>query len=526
MTNIPKEPARPELIFALVGAAGTRLTKLAAQIEKSLDQFGYQTTNIRLSDVLPRFSGWTEQGSSGEFERISHLQEMGNAFRSRLGDGAALARAGIARIREERAKLTGNADTPASNRAYVLRQLKHPDEVELLRETYGSNFLLVAGHAPEKIREDELANEMARIANRPGRESDYRGKACQIILDDEKQADDLGQNTRDTYPKADFFANLAKDWGELSVSRFVDLLFGHPFHTPLPDEYVLYLAHAASLRSSDDNRQVGAAIADVRFGNKKKNADVIAVGMNEVPRAGGGSYWQEDSVDARDQALALDKDQDRAKEIKTSALAELIERIRDDGLLNPTSSSSDASEIARVLLPKLNGTQFKDIGEFSRPVHAEMAALIDAARRGISVDGKTMYVTTFPCHNCGKHIIASGIRQVIYLEPYPKSRTKDLYREEIDLEAVEREEDHDLVRFFAYTGIAPRQYQRLFSMVKRGAKKGLPLKEWNSNKRSLSPVDIPAHSSFAYVRAEREALEGLPTKHYDWDKDTICPALT
>ena len=32
-----------------------------------------------------------------------------------------------------------------------------------------------------------------------------------------------------------------------------------------------------------------------------------------------------------------------------------------------------------------------------------------------------MYMTTFPCHNCAKHIIASGIINVYYIEPYAES---------------------------------------------------------------------------------------------------------
>ena len=47
--------------------------------------------------------------------------------------------------------------------------------------------------------------------------------------------------------------------------------------------------------------------------------------------------------------------------------------------LNKVSASND---LANELLDKLKGTQFMDIGEFSRPVHAEMAALIDSAQEG------------------------------------------------------------------------------------------------------------------------------------------------
>ena len=68
-----------------------------------------------------------------------------------------------------------------------------------------------------------------------------------------------------------------------------------------------------------------------------------------------------------------------------------------------------------------------DLIEFSRTVHAEMAAIVDAARRGVSVQDCNLYTTTFPCHECAKHIVAAGIRRVVYIEPYPKSQALSLH---------------------------------------------------------------------------------------------------
>ncbi|MBL0686822.1 MAG: dCMP deaminase [Sulfurospirillum sp.] len=47
-------------------------------------------------------------------------------------------------------------------------------------------------------------------------------------------------------------------------------------------------------------------------------------------------------------------------------------------------------------------------------IHAEMNAIIWAAREGISIQGATMYVTLEPCGDCSKNIIASGIKRVVY----------------------------------------------------------------------------------------------------------------
>jgi cytidine deaminase len=94
-----------------------------------------------------------------------------------------------------------------------------------------------------------------------------------------------------------------------------------------------------------------------------------------------------------------------------------------------------------------------------------MAAVTDAAKRGVSVRGSTMYVTTFPCHNCARHIVAAGIRRVVYIEPYPKSLASTLH-----LDAIATDGSTPIgrqVEFLPFVGVAPRRYMELFSMVRR-----------------------------------------------------------
>lgn len=51
-------------------------------------------------------------------------------------------------------------------------------------------------------------------------------------------------------------------------------------------------------------------------------------------------------------------------------------------------------------------------------IHAEMNAIIWAAKEGISIDGATIYVTLEPCSECSKNLIASGIKRIVYATPY------------------------------------------------------------------------------------------------------------
>lgn len=47
-------------------------------------------------------------------------------------------------------------------------------------------------------------------------------------------------------------------------------------------------------------------------------------------------------------------------------------------------------------------------------IHAEMNALMFAAKIGIATNKSTLYCTHIPCHNCLKHIIQAGISRVVY----------------------------------------------------------------------------------------------------------------
>ena len=51
-------------------------------------------------------------------------------------------------------------------------------------------------------------------------------------------------------------------------------------------------------------------------------------------------------------------------------------------------------------------------------IHAEQNAIADAARRGVSIDKSTIYITHRPCINCTKFIISSGIKHIKYLKDY------------------------------------------------------------------------------------------------------------
>ncbi|MEK7643627.1 MAG: deaminase [Patescibacteria group bacterium] len=52
--------------------------------------------------------------------------------------------------------------------------------------------------------------------------------------------------------------------------------------------------------------------------------------------------------------------------------------------------------------------------EISSAIHAEKRVIAEAARRGISLGGRSIYVTTFPCSDCARMIALSGIRRCYF----------------------------------------------------------------------------------------------------------------
>ena len=51
-------------------------------------------------------------------------------------------------------------------------------------------------------------------------------------------------------------------------------------------------------------------------------------------------------------------------------------------------------------------------------IHAEINAITDAAKRGVSIDDCVAYITHYPCINCFKALASSGIKQIVYAEDY------------------------------------------------------------------------------------------------------------
>ena len=92
-----------------------------------------------------------------------------------------------------------------------------------------------------------------------------------------------------------------------------------------------------------------------------------------------------------------------------------------------------------------------------------MDAITTAARNGIAVDGATLVCTAFPCHNCTRHLIAAGLRRIVYIHPYAKSLARDLHDDAVEIEPAQAGPQAGKVVLEQYIGVAPRVYPQYFS---------------------------------------------------------------
>lgn len=455
LTNV----SRAEIVIGLVGALGTDLELVERTLRQALLRVSYKTATVRVSEEIGvAFETAELTLASTPPTKLDELMDKGDQLRALAGDGGVTAALAISAISSERQRELG--DSGALEReatATIIRQLKHPDEVQVLRTAYGPRFVLLGAWAP--LDDRQRATRARLQATHPGKEAHWYAEHVErLVRRDEKDGvRKLGQRVRDTFELADAYVALLPGKPiDATIERLVDLLFGSPFGTPTRDEQAMYQAAGARLRSSASGRQVGVVVVD-------GDGEVLVTGTNDVPKPMGGQYWANETPDFRDFQYGFDYN-DRQK---IAIMSDIVRRLQDAGWLDEARTGSEPERLAAEVTAEdgpLGESRVGDLLEFGRILHAEMAAISTSARRGTPIGGQTMYSTTYPCHQCARLIIGSGIRKVVYIDPYPKSLVPDMYRDEV---VHGPSGDATKVVLEPFQGVAPRLYRLVFAMSGR-----------------------------------------------------------
>lgn len=493
-----------EIVFAVVGHVGSGNTMVAEALRDILiDQLAggerFAVSIIKARTVIEE--GMKRLGkpiSSTGAKRLSDViiyQDAGDKLREK--DHAAIALGAVALVRKARARLRGIVPEPekpvvpdGKPRAYIIDSLRHPAEVGLLRRIYGDGFVLIGVVCEQEQRRKRISKKYEDAGN---------AAAERFMKRDAKAPQKHGQRVSDAFHLSDFFVdNTAtrtledgranEEWKVTEdLERLVQLVTHAEIARPTTSESAMHAAAGAAMRSACLSRQVGAALVDA-------DGNIISTGTNETPKAGGGVYGQgfdegDDHRCAYDNKYCSNTVQQKliADEILTELLG------TDDVRLK------DAEERERLIRTLQDG-RIGDLLEFSRAVHAEMDALLSAGRKGASTTGARLFVTTFPCHYCARHIVSAGVDEVQFIEPYPKSQALTLHKDSIQFEkgtglwrapsdhaywAKENEQSKKgtpKVLFRPFTGVAPRMYRRSFQ-------KDRELKDKRTGKLSVQSPD-------------------------------------
>src|SRR5436853_1980270 len=275
--------AETELVFGLVGALGTDMERVSRDLHLGLEEMGYQAQEIRLSDLL-REVEWDEPiDENAKLDSyIATRMDAGNRLRSDWGRPDALALLAAAKIAAERDVLLAGG-VPLERRAWVLRQLKTPEEVQTLRDVYGSRFFLIAAYTPDDERVEWL-NQAITTSRRSSDPANWDFQVAELLRRDQSEEPPYGQNVRDTFHRADLFVDAGREANlRPQLDRLLEILLANPFKAPTKDEFALFEANGAARMSAEPGRQVGAALVN-------EQGEIIALGTNEVPRPGGGVY--------------------------------------------------------------------------------------------------------------------------------------------------------------------------------------------------------------------------------------------
>ncbi|MEO5331141.1 MAG: deaminase [Magnetococcus sp. YQC-5] len=473
--DVVKEYFSNELVFGVVGFAGSGTSTIAAQLKELLKNENlrggaFSAHIIKTRELLKLWADsekieYDKNADEKSINSVVVLQSLGNQLRQGRKDLSAAAVLLVEQIRKKRANEMGIkyiSNLPimpdGSRRAYILDSIKHPAEVELFRRIYGNAFCLVGVVCDEEVKLKRLRGQFSQSGT---------DQIKEFMKNDAKSIHDEGQRVEKTFYLADFYIDNSEErvnddgssnehWSVSDeLSRLIKIVTHAEIVRPRASEVAMYYADCARLSSACLSRQVGAALMDAK-------GNLVATGANEAPRAGGGVYGESFTEDSKkDYRCAFHQNQDRrhchSNEHQGKIVKELSAKLRE--AFPDLSSTPDKVESV------LKDSSIGGLLEFSRAIHAEMDAILTASRQGVSPKGTKLFVTTFPCHYCARHVVTAGVDEVQFIEPYPKSKALELHDDAITTSRGDWKPPSDggtKVLFTPFVGVAPQLYRRAF----------------------------------------------------------------
>ncbi len=349
------------LIIGLTGSFGSGCTETA----EYLAQKGF--LKFSLSDIIRNEAKTRKLHSLSRKDK----QNIGDNLREKKGHGYLMIEA-----------LNTLKKINKTSKPVVIDSIKNHKEVYELRQNYFKTYL-VNIDAEKDIRYKRV-------------ESKYSSKE-EFEEDDERESGEdqpeYGQQVKKCVDLADIVVNNNTSLQDLheKLEKYLRLIKNPKQYRPSKDEKGMTYAFRESGRSRCLKRKVGAAIMK----NIEGRTALIACGFNDVPVG---------VVPCGDMGKCM---RDFYRDQKCSTCGEPI-------ILMFHKCSKCGTTI-----PKDWGKMIRKHLDLCRALHAEEMAILNCTKKKVSLKGATLYVTTYPCLLCAKKIIEVGIKEVVYVDPYP-----------------------------------------------------------------------------------------------------------
>lgn len=327
---------------------------------------------------------------------------------------------------------------PGNGEDLVVDGIRNLGEVAFLRRIF-PRFFLVSVHAYFKTRWERVDKK-------------YKGNQRQFIEDDLRDQDeDLnhGQQVSKCTLDSDFAFLNEKDLQDTANQKRTifemlcpdlrlmkhfdtDLLPPKMRRTPSPNEVHMATAYSQSHRSNCLKRHVGAVVVSI-------DGIPLSIGFNENPRP-------LDACSSKQFENTCFKDGHMNKKLEEMAPLQCPKcGQRHETIANPWKCVNPECKV------DLKSIFFPSRGmELCTALHAEERAIRTLGRQGAK-DG-IIYASTFPCLQCSRYIIDAGIKEVVYVEPYP-------VKEAIEILSYAN------VKMTPFQGFKARAFNQIFKQV-------------------------------------------------------------
>jgi deoxycytidylate deaminase len=225
----------------------------------------------------------------------------------------------------------------------------------------------------------------------------------------------VSQNLRECIQKADIFienpgrpADFIARTRALNVQlvRYVALALRPGIVTPTRDERCMQIAFVSKLNSGCISRQVGAAVAD-------SNYSIQAIGWNDTPKGQVPCLLRDVGalLSGRDTESFSDYEQENPR---------LREHLKDKFEGSAALRQESGLRCPYCFKDAYNTVTKEKNQVHTRSLHAEENAFLQLAKRGgPGIDGGVLYTTASPCELCSKKAYQLGIKEIVYVDPYP-----------------------------------------------------------------------------------------------------------